>query len=37
VDDSWLAAQLRRQARELVIEAALVAVFLTGAALLLAG
>jgi hypothetical protein len=37
VDDSWLAAQLRRQAREILIEAVLVAAFLTGAALLLPG
>ena len=37
VDDSWLATQLRRQAREVLIESVLVAAFLTGAALLLPG
>jgi hypothetical protein len=37
VGDSWLAAQLQRQAREVLVESALVAAFLTGAALLLPG
>jgi hypothetical protein len=37
VDDLWLAGQLRRQARELLVESGLVAAFLTGAALLLPG
>jgi hypothetical protein len=37
VDDGWLAGQLRRQARELLVEAGLVAAFLTGVALLLPG
>jgi hypothetical protein len=37
LDDLWLAGQLRRQARELLVEAALLATFLTGVALLLPG
>lgn len=37
VEDAWLASQLRRQAREVVLEAALLAIFLTGVALLLPG
>jgi hypothetical protein len=37
VEDAWLAGQLRRQAREVLIESALLAVFLTGLALLLPG
>jgi hypothetical protein len=37
VGDAWLAGQLRRQAREVLIEAGLVATFLTGLALLLPG
>jgi hypothetical protein len=37
LDDAWLAGQLRRQARELLVEAGLVAAFLTGVALLLPG
>jgi hypothetical protein len=35
VDDSWLAGQLKRQAREVLVESGLVAAFLTGVALLL--
>jgi hypothetical protein len=37
VSDPWLAGQLQRQARELLVEAGLVAMFLTGVALLLPG
>jgi hypothetical protein len=37
VTDSWLAGQLRRQAREVLLEAALVAAFLTGLGLLIPG
>jgi hypothetical protein len=37
VTDSWLAAQLRRQAREVVVESAVVAAFLTGVVLLIPG
>lgn len=37
VGDSWLMGQLRRQARELLIEAALGAVLLTGILLMLPG
>jgi hypothetical protein len=37
VGDTWLAAQLRRQAREVLIEGALVAALLTGLALMLPG
>ncbi len=37
VSDSWLAGQLRRQAREVLIESAVVAAFLTGLVLLLPG
>jgi hypothetical protein len=37
VTDAWLAGQLRRQARELLLEAAMVAAFLTGLALLIPG
>jgi hypothetical protein len=37
VDDSWLAGQLRRQAREVLVEAGLIATFLTGLVLLLPG
>ena len=37
LDDVWLAGQLRRQARELLVESGLVAMFLTGVALLLPG
>jgi hypothetical protein len=35
VQDPWLASQLRRQARELLVEASLLAAFLTGVGLLL--
>jgi hypothetical protein len=37
VGDTWLAGQLKRQARELLAEAGLLAMFLTGVALLLPG
>ena len=37
VADSWLAGQLRRQAREVILESAIVAAFLTGLVLLLPG
>ena len=37
VGDSWLALQLRRQAREVLIEAALGAAMLTGLVLMLPG
>ena len=37
VADPWLSTQLKRQAREVVIEAALAAAFLTGIALMLPG
>jgi len=37
VHDSWLAGQLRRQAREVLVEAGLLAAFLTGVVLLLPG
>ena len=37
VGDSWLLAQLRRQAREVLIEAALGAAMLTGIVLMLPG
>jgi len=37
VGDSWLARQLRRQAREVLIEAALGAAMLTGLVLMLPG
>jgi hypothetical protein len=37
VADSWLAGQLRRQAREVLVESGLIAAFLTGVALLLPG
>ena len=37
VTDSWLAGQLRRQAREVILESAIVAAFLTGLVLLLPG
>jgi hypothetical protein len=37
VDDPWLAGQLRRQAREVLLEAAVLAAFLTGLALLIPG
>jgi hypothetical protein len=37
VTDSWLAGQLRRQAREVLLEAAVLAAFLTGLALLIPG
>jgi hypothetical protein len=37
VADVWLAGQLRRQAREVLLEAALGATMLTGLALLLPG
>jgi hypothetical protein len=34
VEDPWLAAQLKRQAQGLLIEAALIAAFVTGVLLL---
>jgi hypothetical protein len=37
VTDSWLAGQLRRQAGEVLLEAALIAAFLTGLVLLIPG
>jgi hypothetical protein len=37
VEDPWLAGQLKRQAREVLVESGLVAAFLTGVALLLPG
>jgi hypothetical protein len=37
VTDSWLAGQLRRQAREVLLEAGVLAAFLTGLALLIPG
>ena len=37
VADPWLSTQLKRQAREIVIEAVLAATFLTGVALVLPG
>jgi hypothetical protein len=37
VTDSWLAGQLRRQAREVILESVVVAAFLTGLVLLLPG
>ena len=37
IADPWLVGQLKRQAREVMIESALGAVFLTGLALLLPG
>jgi hypothetical protein len=37
VTDTWLVGQLRRQAREVVVEAVVVAAFLTGLVLLLPG
>lgn len=37
IGDAWLAGQLRRQAREVIVEATLLATFLTGAVLLLPG
>ena len=37
IGDSWLTAQLRRQARELLVEAGLAAALLTGLALMLPG
>jgi hypothetical protein len=37
VTDTWLAAQLRRQARELLLESTIVAAFLTGVVLLIPG
>ena len=37
VGDTWLVAQLRRQAREVLVEAALAAALLTGLALMLPG
>jgi hypothetical protein len=37
VSDSWLTGQLRRQAREILLEAAVFAAFLTGLALLIPG
>jgi hypothetical protein len=37
IEDSWLVRQLRRQAREVLIEAALGAVLLTGITLMLPG
>jgi hypothetical protein len=35
IADPWLVGQLRRQARELLVEAVLIAAFLTGVALML--
>jgi hypothetical protein len=37
VTDAWLVGQLKRQAREVVLESVVVAAFLTGLALLLPG
>lgn len=37
VTDSWLAEQLKRQAREVVLESAVVAAFCTGVVLLIPG
>jgi hypothetical protein len=37
VTDPWLAGQLRRQAREVVLESVVVAAFLTGLVLVLPG
>ena len=37
IEDSWLVKQLRRQAREVLVEAALGAVLLTGITLMLPG
>jgi hypothetical protein len=37
VGDPWLMGQLRRQANEVLVEAGLIAVFLTGVALVLPG
>jgi hypothetical protein len=37
VTDGWLAGQLRRQARELLVESALIALFVTGIVLLIPG
>jgi hypothetical protein len=37
VTDSWLVGQLKRQAREVLVESAVVAAFLTGLVLLLPG
>jgi hypothetical protein len=37
VGDPWLAAQLRRQAHEVLVEAGLIAALLTGLVLLLPG
>ncbi|HXD98692.1 MAG TPA: hypothetical protein VN646_19230 [Candidatus Acidoferrum sp.] len=37
VADSWLVGQLRRQAREVILESVVVAAFLTGLVLLLPG
>ena len=37
VTDSWLVGQLKRQAREVLLESAVVAAFLTGLVLLLPG
>jgi hypothetical protein len=37
VDDPWLAAQLRRQAGEVLLESAMFAAFCTGAVLLIPG
>jgi hypothetical protein len=37
VGDAWLAGQLKRQAREVLIESAVIAMFLTGLVLLIPG
>ena len=37
VDDTWMAGQLKRQAREVLLESVMVAAFLTGVVLLLPG
>jgi hypothetical protein len=37
IADPWLAGQLRRQAREVLLESVVVAAFLTGLVLLLPG
>jgi hypothetical protein len=37
VADAWLVGQLRRQANEVLLEATLIAAFLTGVALMLPG
>jgi len=37
IDDSWLVRQLRRQAREVLVEAVLAAALLTGITLMLPG